>query len=198
MTGYSDPIHHALTFAAKHLANDPSGGAELPWRARPAGVAILLARAGADETTLVAGILHSIFEASADGGADLRQKVSSKFGSVVLAVALDAAIPHYSGNSLLDWRSRRREMLARIALMEPRALDIRSAAEIHECGAALANARRLGSEYLEAVGYASCREGMLWHSDLKAALAGRPDWTSPVLRQDLDGVAAAFRKLAGD
>ncbi len=198
MTGYSDPIHHALTFAAKHLSDEPSGGAELPWRARPAGIAILLARGDADETTLIAGILHALFEAAPDSGNELRHKVGSKFGSAVLAVALDAAIPHHdAGGALLDWRSRRREMLSRITLMEPRALDIRCAAEVHDCGAALANARRLGPEYLEAVGYTSCRDGIPWHADLKLALASRRDWTSPVLRRDLDDVTDAFSQLGG-
>ena len=58
MTGYSDRINHALAFAAKHHDRQVRKGTRLPYITHPANVAIILARYGRDDDTVVAGILH--------------------------------------------------------------------------------------------------------------------------------------------
>ena len=64
MHGYSDRINHAFAFAAKyHAPRAPSEGA-MTFVAHPANVAVILARHGADELTIVAGILHHVLEAT--------------------------------------------------------------------------------------------------------------------------------------
>ncbi|HWA15898.1 MAG TPA: HD domain-containing protein, partial [Gemmatimonadales bacterium] len=54
---HSDRIAHALAYAAKHGAIRTRKGGGTTWPTRPANVAVLLARYGCDENTIVAGIL---------------------------------------------------------------------------------------------------------------------------------------------
>lgn len=187
MQGYSDRINHALAFAAKHHApRAPSDGA-MPFVAHPANVAIILARHGADETTLVAGILHHVLEVcDAAAREELARKIGEKFGSVVLAVAHDAVEPSLDGRGeRLAWAQRKRLLLAALATMEPRALDICCADEIHQCGTAIALVERLGVEYLLPQGFAPAPLMLTWYGDLDDALSRRDDWPGRALRQEL-------------
>ena len=60
--GYSDRVHHAFAFAAKHYVPraPASGGAD--FIAHPGNLAVILSRYGADQPTVVAGILHVVLE----------------------------------------------------------------------------------------------------------------------------------------
>lgn len=189
MYGYSDRINHALTFAAKHQTPRASGVTALPAVAAPANVAVILARHGADETTLVAGILHHLLEAAPSTPDDLTVKIGAKFGPVVLGVARDAAAP------ATEWRHRKRAILTSIVTMEPRALDIRCAAEIHECGSAIALIERLGPEYLEIHGLGTPYETAAWYSDAALALGRRIDWPARSLRTELTTLAGRLAAL---
>lgn len=189
MFGYSDRINHALTFVAKHHAVRTSGVTALPTAAAPANVAVILARHGADETTLVAGILHHLLEGRTWAADELAQKIGAKFGPVVLGVARDAAAP------AAEWRQRKRAILTAVVTMEPRALDIRCAAEIHECGSAIALVERLGPEYLEIHGLATPHETAAWYGDAAQAFGRRIDWPARALRSELVALASRLAAL---
>ncbi|MEO5825021.1 MAG: HD domain-containing protein [Gemmatimonadales bacterium] len=180
MNGYSDRVSHALAFAAKHHSVHAPMLGRLTFISRPANVAIILARHGADEITLVAGVVHHALEVIPEGDRHpVERKINDKFGPAVLAVARDAAecCVEYDG-SPVPWVQRKRAMLARLRAMEPRALDICCADEIHECGSAIALAQRLGPEYLEAHDLGSGTHALGWYRDLIESLVRRVDWTS--------------------
>jgi hypothetical protein len=189
MYGYSDRINHALTFVAKHHPQRVTGVTALPSAAAPANVAVILARHGADEITLVAGILHHLLESPTHGADDLAAKIATKFGPVVLGVARDAAAP------AAEWRQRKRAILTAVVTMEPRALDIRCAAEIHECGSAIALVERLGPEYLEIHGLATPHETASWYGDAALAFGRRSDWPARALRSELVALANRLATL---
>ncbi len=195
MHGYSDRINHALAFAAKHHApRAPLTGA-MHFLAHPANVAIILARHGADETTLVAGILHHVLEVAPPMGRDaLARKIGQKFGPVVLGVAVDAVEPMVDAQGeLLPWPHRKRCLLTALATMEPRALDICCADEIHQCGTAITLVERLGVEYLQSGGLAPAPIVHAWYGDLDTVLGRREDWPGRGLRHEL---GALRRRLA--
>lgn len=199
MRGYSDRINHAFTFAAKHYAPRAPRHAPHPFLAHPPNVAVILLRHGADETTVVASVLHHLLEICRDDERrEMEHKVRDKFGPVVLGVACDAAAPRvdHTGEPL-DWRLRKREVMRLLATMEPRALDIRCADEIHECGTAIAVVQRLGPEYLEPQGHADGREIIAWFDDLAAALGRRIDWPGHTLRDELRALTRQLAALTG-
>lgn len=191
MQGYSDRINHAFTFAAKHYAPRAMGVGALPFLAAPANVAVILARHGADETTIVAGILHHVLEAAGADIDDLTLKVGQKFGPTVLGVTLDAI----TATAAADWRHRKRAILTQLVTMDPRALDIRCAAEIHECGGAIALVERLGPEYLEVHEYAPPREVVAWYGDAAQAFGRRVDWPTRAMRSELVTLAKRLAAL---
>lgn len=199
MRGYSDRINHAFTFAAKHYAPRAPRHAPYAFLAHPANVAVVLLRHGADEVTTVASILHHLLEIVVPAErTDMEHKVCDKFGPVVLGICRDAAAPRVDDNGdALPWRVRKREVMRMLATMEPRALDIRCAAEVHECGSAIALVQRLGDEYLEPHGHGHGRELIAWYDDLAAALGRRIDWPAHTLREELRHLTRELALLTG-
>ncbi len=187
MRGYSDRINHALAFAAKYRAPHAPASGAMTFHAHPANVAVILARHDADETTLVAGILHNVLEVTpVIDHRDLSHKIAEKFGPVVLAVARDAAEPYWDDRGApLAWTHRKRELLGQLLLMSPRALDICCADEIHQCGTAIGVVDRLGTEYLAPHGLPHGPAALSWYDDVLAALGRRDDWPDRGMRTEL-------------
>lgn len=187
MNGYSDRVNHALAFAAKHHAVHAPVLGQLSFIARPANVAVILARYDADEITLVASIVHHVLEVTPEGDrCPVERNISDKFGPVILAVARDAAECCVDDDSMpIPWVHRKRAMLVRLLAMDPRALDICCADEIHECGSAIALVQRLGPEYLEAHELGSGPHALGWYRDLIESLGRRVDWPERGMCQEL-------------
>ena len=106
MHGYSDRINHAFAFAAKYYGAVAPAGAGMDYLAHPANVAIILARYGCEQVTVVAGILHHELEESApDKRPVLERKITDKFGPVALAIAKDALEPKFDARGAeRSWR----------------------------------------------------------------------------------------------
>ena len=178
MLGYSDRINHAFAFAAKYHGAMAPPGAGMDYVAHPANVAIILARYGCEQATIVAGILHHVLEETApEHRPVLEQKISDKFGPVVLAVARDAVEPKLDRRGMeRSWQSCKQEYLTLLALAEPRALDIIVADELHSCGSTMTALRRLGVEYLRTVSRAGSDQTIWWYRSLLEILSARADW----------------------
>ena len=200
MHGYSDRINHAFAFAAKyHAPRAPSEGA-MTFVAHPANVAVILARHGADELTIVAGILHHVLEATPGSErSDVSHKIAEKFGPVVLAVATDAAEHHVDDRGEpIGWTHRKRVLLNHLLIMEPRSLDICCADEIHDCGTAIALVERLGSEYLAVHGLPPAPQALGWYGDLLDALDRRTDWPARAMRHEMAALRARLMAALRD
>jgi (p)ppGpp synthase/HD superfamily hydrolase len=192
MRGYSDRIHHALAFAAKHYGKKAPTGLAFGYLVHPASMALYLTRHECDEPTIVAGIVHHVLE-EADGRArrELEQKVGEKFGSVVLAIARDAVEPKYDDRgSERPWRVCKQDYLMNLASAEPRALDICVADEIQVAGTTLTAVRRLGTEYLHTISRASSEQTIWWYRSLLEILDGRPEWPHRPMLDDLRQMSA--------
>jgi (p)ppGpp synthase/HD superfamily hydrolase len=178
MLGYSDRINHAFAFAAKYHGAVAPPGAGMDYVAHPANVAVILARYGCEQATIVAGILHHVLEETApEDRARLEQKIADKFGPVVLAIALDAVEPKFDRRGgERSWQSCKQEFLTLLALAEPRALDIIVADELHSCGSTITALRRLGLEYLRTVSRAGSDQTIWWYRSMLEVLESRAEW----------------------
>jgi (p)ppGpp synthase/HD superfamily hydrolase len=187
MHGYSDRINHAFAFAAKYHGAVAPVGAGMAYLAHPANVAIILARYGCDQITIVAGILHHVLEEAApETRPPLERKIVDKFGPVALAVARDALEPKLDrrGNERA-WQACKQEYLSQLAIAEPRALDICVADEIHACGSTVTALRRLGVEYLRTVSRAGSDQTIWWYRSMLEILASRADWPQREMMSEL-------------
>lgn len=200
MHGYSDRINHAFAFTAKYYAPRAPREGAMTFLAHPANVAVVLARHGADELTIVAGILHHVIEATpAPDLPALTAKIFERFGSVVLAVATDAADYHVDERGeQISWTHRKRVLLNHLLIMEPRALDICCADEIHDCGTAIALVERLGGEYLATHGLPPAPQALGWYGDLLDALDRRTDWPARAMRHELAALRARLMNALHD
>lgn len=187
MSGYSDDINHAFAFAMKYRAPYAPAEGAMTYLAHPANVAVILARHGADEVTIVAGILHHVLEITP------RQfhhavclKIEDKFGVSVLALARAAFEPPEDERSNpMPWIHRKRALLNQLLAMPPRAIDICCADEIHQCGTSLAIVERLGGEYLALNNLPATVAELCCYDDILAALERRTDWHTRAMRNEL-------------
>lgn len=178
MHGYSDRINHAFAFAAKYYGAVAPVGAGMDYLAHPANVAIILARYGCEQITVVAGILHHVLEeAVPDRRPVLERKIADKFGPVALAIAKDAMEPKWDlRGAERSWQAGKQEYLSQLAAAEPRALDICVADELHACGSTITAIRRLGVEYLRTLSRAGSAQTIWWYRSMLEILDARTDW----------------------
>jgi len=188
---YSDRIHHALAFAAKHYPERVSRYDDHSCLIRASSVAVILARSGADECTMVASILKQLVDACPHARqASLAQEIASKFGKSVAHTVETAAEPRYDvlGRER-TWKACRFEQLSRLTSADYRPVDVCVAEELHRIGSALVSIRRLGVEYMETIGVPSHADTMWWHSILIDTLAGHPRWNRPDMLSELRRLA---------
>lgn len=195
---YSDRIHHALAFAAKHHPERISRYDGQSCLIRASSVAVILARFGADESTIVAGILKHLADAvPITRTPSLAQEIDRKFGAPVAAIVAASTEPRFDvlGRER-TWKTCRLEYLAQIAEATPLAVDICVAEELHRIGAALVSIRRLGIEYHETVGQDNIgspksAETLWWLGILGDTLERHQTWNHPVMME-------AFRNSADE
>ncbi|MBP2648045.1 MAG: hypothetical protein H6Q77_1669 [Gemmatimonadetes bacterium] len=191
MHGYSDRIHHAFAFAAKHYVPRAPATGSADFIAHPGNLAVILSRYSADQPTVVAGILHLVLEETMpERRPVMEQNIGIKFGSVVLAVARDAAETRFDARGFeLPWRAVKNDYLAHLGVAEPRAVDICVADEIHSAGLTLTALRRLGAEYVRTVSSASSEQTIWWYRSLLELLEDRSDWHRPEMLEELRGLS---------
>ena len=173
--GYSDSIHHALAFCAKHHPGPVSRYDGHNPLLATANVAVILSRHQSDDATIVAGILKQLVDAIPQGSRGaLQQRITARFGGLV-AAAVDAATePRFDPlGRERTWKASRFEALARLASASARVTEIWMATEIHTCGRALTDIRRLGIEYARSVAPAPPEELLWWHRALLEVLGAR-------------------------
>ena len=184
---YSDPVSHALSFAAKQLAQGPErSAADL---ARPANLGVLLARYDCEDAVIQAGILSEVMaQTPPQERPALERRITEKFGPMVHGVAMEAMGPPVGPErkSLSrTWESAQCDVLEHFAEAEPRTLDVRAGYEIISCGALLADVRRLGPEYLSQVAPATGPQLVWWFRSFAETLDQNEAWTRRAMLTEL-------------
>ena len=146
MTGYSDRINHAFAYAAKHHDQQVRKGTRLPYLTQPANVAVILARYGRDDDTIVAGVLHDVVEDCVRDGWTtdmLDERIGRKFGSSVLETTLAVSERRVDDDGVeLSYDERKDDFLDRLALAAEEALWVCAADAVHEANSILSDLRR--------------------------------------------------------
>ena len=146
MRGYSDPINHAFAFAAKHHDRQVRKGTKLPYLTHPANVAVILARYGRDEQTVVAGILHDVVEDCVRDGYTqdmLEQRIGDKFGNSVLETVLAVTHRRVDDDGVeLSSDDKKPDYLQRLETANEAALWVCAADKLHNANSILSDLRR--------------------------------------------------------
>ena len=196
--GYSDRIAHSLAFAAKYGAARARRGSGGTWLTQPANVAVILARYGADEVTIVAGILASLLnETEPTLRPGIMQKVSVKFGERGVEVLRQVVEPRYDARGKeRSWEACKMDFLAELSGADPRALEVCAANEIFTCGAVVTDARRLGTEYLSGYAPGGAPALLRWFHGVIDALERHPTGPRPGMLAELRGLTSRLAEIS--
>ena len=192
LSGFSDRISHALAFAAKHGATPSARGGSTTWPTRPANVAVILARYGCDELTIVSGVLVALLnEVEPSRQRELEERIGGKFGDKVVEVVRQVLEPRYDSRGReRGWEACKLDFLANLALCDQRALDVSAANEIHQCGALGTDLRRLGIEYLSGYAPGGAPAVLRWFSEIIQAYEGHATGPRPGMLAELRDLTA--------
>ena len=199
VTGYSDRINHALSFAAKHHDHQVRKGARAPYATHPANVAIILTRYGQDDSTVVAGILHDVVEDWIRDGqtlATLQERIGEKFGPDVLEVLASVTQRRVDDEGIeLSPDERRRDVLARLAEATDSARWVCSADKLHDAASLVSDLRRTVDPATVWTRLPAGRaETLRWYRSVCARLES-VGFKAPIL-DELRSVVAELEKLA--
>ncbi|HXT48847.1 MAG TPA: HD domain-containing protein [Gemmatimonadaceae bacterium] len=201
MAGYSDPINHAFAFAAKHHDQQVRKGTRYPYLTAAPNVAVILARYGQDDQTLVAGILHDVVEDCVRDGYStemLQRRIGEKFGEQVLASVLSVTERRYDDEGIeLSHLERKEDQLERLEHADQRSRWIAAANHLQAGGTLLADLRR--TDFPESVWsrFSAGREATIhWYSRFHERLE-EVGFNSPIM-DEIHDVADALNRYAGE
>ena len=123
---FSPNIFKAIKFAIKTheiYQKQKRKGKDIPYIAHPLTVGLILARAGAPENIIIAGILHDTMEDGAIGHKVTRAMLDERFVLSVGNIVEGVTEP----NKDLPWKVRKQEALERIKIMQGPTLWVKSA-----------------------------------------------------------------------
>ena len=116
-------IERALRVAFEAHEGQTRKGDSIPYVSHPVHVALLLARAGADDVTLQAAILHDVVE-DCDGWDE--ERIGALFGEEVRAT-----VAHVTEVQGLSWEERKEAGVEHVARMDLRAVMVKAADKTH-------------------------------------------------------------------
>jgi hypothetical protein len=142
---FSARIQEALQFATEtHEIHQKQKrkGKEIPFITHPLTVGLILARAGASENVIVAGILHDTIEDSSPEHKVTRTIIAERFGHDV-AELVDSVT---ETNKHLPWEERKRQALAHIETFSHDSLLVKSADVLANLREIIADRDQYGDE----------------------------------------------------
>lgn len=142
---YSALIQNAVRFATDVHAKQTRKGKDTPYITHLLGVALILARAGADEDVVVAGVLHDAIEDSPKENKITKEILAEKFGNSV-AELVDAVTEQ---NKELPWAERKQIALEHIKDMDHNALLLKSADVLHNLSELIHDVEQESEEVFE-------------------------------------------------
>lgn len=139
---FTSKIQDAINFSDKIHRGQKRKGKETPYVIHPLIVSLILARIGAEEDVIIAGLLHDVIE-DAKGNKELVAKeVESRFGKDVARMVDDVTEKDKS----LPWEERKRIALEHIPQMRRDSLLVKSADVVHNMADSIEDLKEQGEE----------------------------------------------------
>lgn len=187
---YSQKIREAIQFAIHTHEMQNRKGKDIPYITHPLTVGLILARAGAGEETIVAGILHDTIEDSVSGHSVTIETLRERFGENV-AVLVDSVTEPAKE---LPWQERKHAALARVATFSHQSDLVKSADVISNDWELLEDYRIGGDSIFERFNVS--KEQRLQHQfQMIEALLQK--WPESPLAKDLEHLATALSFITG-
>ncbi len=124
---YPEIVQDAMEFADKAHSDQDRKVSGTPYVTHLYSVAILLARAGAGEETIAAGLLHDVIEDTSGETSVTEERIADRFGRNVAELVHQMTERDRS----LPWEERKRRARLRIQEMDKQAMMVKSADLLH-------------------------------------------------------------------
>lgn len=142
---YTEKIQKAILFSIKTheiYQKQKRKGKDIPYIVHPLTVGLIIARAGASEDVIIAGILHDTIEDSVPEKKVTKEMLTERFGeNVALLVESVTEI-----NKDLSWEERKKEALEHIKTFSQDSVLVKSADSISNISELLEDYKREGED----------------------------------------------------
>lgn len=143
MSIFNQKIQKAINLATEAHDNQKRKLSGAPYITHPLSVGLILARIGADEEVIIAGILHDVLEDSKMEG--LRNIISEKFGERTLKIVRDVT----EEDKKLSWKKRKQLAMDHIPEMSKESLLVKSADVLHNMADVIFHFQTKGEKVFE-------------------------------------------------
>lgn len=188
---YTSNIQKAIRFSVKThevYQKQKRKGKDIPYITHPLSVGLILARAGASEEVIIAGILHDTIEDSIPEKKVTREMLAGRFKEEVAALVASVSETDKS----LSWEERKKEALTHIATFSNGSLLVKSADIISNTSELLEDIEREGEEVFSP--FNAPKEKIIKHYlESIAAIIGK--WEDSPLADDLRFIAGRLQAL---
>ncbi len=182
---YTDKLQKATYLAIQaHNGQVRKGKPVVPYITHPLTVGLILAKIGADENVIIAGILHDSIEDT-----DVtKEKIKKEFGEEVCEMVDDVT----EQDKTLPWDTRKRLAMEHIPHMNHGSLLVKSADLLHNLTDIIADYKKEGEEIFK-IFHASKKMQLERYNNLISAI--EKAWTENPLLPDLKKAQIEIGKL---
>lgn len=188
---YTSNIKKAIRFSVKThevYQKQKRKGKDIPYITHPLSVGLILARAGASEEVVIAGILHDTIEDSVSEKKVTREMLVERFGEEVAALVESVSETDKS----LSWEQRKKEALAHIGTFSRGSLLVKSADILSNASELVDDYRREGEVVFDR--FNAPKEKILKHyAEAITAIVGK--WEESPLAEDLRVLSGELQKI---
>lgn len=187
----SSTISRAIRFATKTheiYQQQRRKGKDIPYITHPLVVGLILARAGASEEVVVAGILHDTIEDSVPEKKVSSIMLSERFGEEVAQLVESVT----ESDKSLPWEERKREALEHIKSFSHEALLVKSADTLGNVSELIDDFKREGDAAF--ANFNAPKEKII-ENYLNIVNVILTQWKENPLRNDLQSIAAALEQM---
>ena len=163
-------------------------GKDIPYITHPLTVGLLLARAGANEDVIVAGILHDTVEDSIDAKKVTKEMITERFGDVVAGLVMSVTEQRKD----LPWEERKREALEHVKTMDHDSLLVKAADLISNVSEIMSDYEKDGVATFDR--FNAPREKVTWHYG-EAMTTILRQWPEIPFAEDLTALRGALNKI---
>jgi (p)ppGpp synthase/HD superfamily hydrolase len=184
-------INRAIRFAIKTheiYQKQRRKGKDVPYITHPLVVGLILARAGASEDVVVAGILHDTIEDSIPEKKVSSAMLSQRFGGVVSQLVESVS----ESDKSLPWEERKREALEHIKSFSHEALLVKSADTLGNVSELIDDFERDGDTAF--ANFNAPKEKII-ENHLNIASAILAQWAENPLRSDLQNIVVSLEQI---
>ncbi len=189
---FSERLDRAIALSARAHDGQARKGTDIPYFSHPVHVAMLLAKAGADEDLVIAGLLHDVLEDTDVSAAELE----AEFGAAVVALVNAVTETKKDGGGVKrPWKVRKEEQIEHLrAESDLRVVRLKAADTSHNCWTIIEEHARVGDAVWKK--FKAGPDLQSWRMTTVSELIREKLGPDDPLADEIDAAASRLREIA--